>query len=70
MNKPKRTRVEPRNIAMYPGDWVIVTRVSQRLGLDNTSAAIRYIIRDWHRRTPDISKRPIPTSTTTLEPTL
>ena len=49
----KRKRVEPRNIAMYPTDWSIVDRVSKQLGMDNTSAATRYIVRDWNRRISD-----------------
>ena len=69
MNKDKQTRVEPRNIAMYPGDWAIVTRVSQRLGLDNTSATMRYIIRDWHRSTPEVSRPSVPTLTASVEAT-
>jgi len=66
----KRKRVEPRNIAMYPTDWTIVDRISKQLGLDNTSAAARYIVRDWNRRiTEDAS--PLPQiQTTQLEPTL
>ena len=49
----KRKRVEPRNIAMYSEEWDIVRRLNHSLGFNNTSATIRYIIRDWNRRISD-----------------
>ena len=44
--KPVRDQSERRSISMYPTDWAVVDGISDRLGV-NVSSALRMVIRTW-----------------------
>lgn len=46
----EQSRVEGRQISMYPEDWATVEALSKDIGLNNTSAALRLIVNDWRKR--------------------
>ena len=48
----EREYAEGRNVSMYPSQWEIVERLADRLGGIGTSAALRYIVRDWEQSRP------------------
>lgn len=47
MSKKNETEVRKISISFYPRDEEIVRQYSQKLGLNNFSAANRAIIREW-----------------------
>jgi hypothetical protein len=38
--------VVAQNVSMYPVDWALVNTEAERMGV-STSAALRFIVRDW-----------------------
>lgn len=47
-----------RTVSMPRGDWSIVRQVEEQLGENNTSLALRHIVRDWFRLTADAKEAP------------
>jgi len=44
--KPVREQSERRSISLYPPDWAVIDGISDRLGV-NVSSAVRMIVRTW-----------------------
>ncbi len=51
MPESPESHVDRRNVSMYQDDWSIVRQVEEQLGENNTSLALRHIVRDWLRVT-------------------
>lgn len=50
MKEPVVVTVVKRNVSLYHTEWDIVQSVNDRLGLHNISAALRFIINEFHTR--------------------
>jgi len=43
---PARENSERRSISLYPPDWAVIDEISDRFGV-NVSSAVRMIVRTW-----------------------
>lgn len=41
------SRVEARNVSMYPSDWADVDKKSLAMNIRSTSATLRVILQEW-----------------------
>ena len=47
MDDSTNSRVEPRNVSMYPIHWAVVDAYAKDMGYPSTSAALRRIVDEW-----------------------
>jgi hypothetical protein len=45
----EKSIVQVKGVSMYPEQWTLLQQLGKELGLNNVSAAMRWIIAEWQR---------------------